>query len=106
MKDINKIVSDTIRKFRLEKKITQEKLALESGLHRAYIALAGDFMLVDLLIAKNDFMKDILNNAVHVDFSFGKLKVITKENLIKMKSKAGRPQDLADIDKLRNDNES
>ncbi|WDE97535.1 helix-turn-helix transcriptional regulator [Lentisphaera profundi] len=37
MTDINKIVSDNIRKFRLEKKITQEGLALESGLHRAYI---------------------------------------------------------------------
>ena len=37
MKDINKIVSLNIRKFRLQKNMTQEVLALESGLHRAYI---------------------------------------------------------------------
>ena len=37
MKDINKIVSNNIRKFRLQKSLTQEALALESGLHRAYI---------------------------------------------------------------------
>ena len=37
MTDINKIVSDNIRKFRLEKNITQKGLALESGLHRAHI---------------------------------------------------------------------
>ena len=37
MKDINQIVSDNIRKYRLEKNLTQESLALESGLHRAYI---------------------------------------------------------------------
>ncbi len=37
MKDINETVANNIRKFRLENNFTQETLALESGLHRAYI---------------------------------------------------------------------
>jgi len=37
MKDINTIVSDNIKRFRKEQDLTQETLALKSGLHRAYI---------------------------------------------------------------------
>ena len=60
-------------------------------------------MIVDLLIAVNIEMKNILKNSIEVDFSFGKLKVITKEDLIKIKSKANRAQDIADIEKLKED---
>jgi transcriptional regulator with XRE-family HTH domain len=37
MADINKTVRDNIRKFRLAKGLTQEKLAYSAKLHRAYI---------------------------------------------------------------------
>ena len=37
MKDINQIVRENIRRVRIEKGLTQEKLALKTGLHRAYI---------------------------------------------------------------------
>ncbi len=37
MQDINKIVRQNIRKFRLQRNLTQEKLAYSAKLHRAYI---------------------------------------------------------------------
>jgi transcriptional regulator with XRE-family HTH domain len=37
MKDINEIVRNNILHFRLKKGLTQEALALMSGIHRAYI---------------------------------------------------------------------
>jgi len=37
MTDINKTVRENIRRFRHEADLTQEKLALKTGLHRAYI---------------------------------------------------------------------
>jgi transcriptional regulator with XRE-family HTH domain len=33
-----KLVGQNIRKYRLEKKLSQEELAFESGLHRTYIS--------------------------------------------------------------------
>lgn len=33
-----KLVGNNIRKYRLEKKLSQEKLAFASGLHRTYIS--------------------------------------------------------------------
>lgn len=37
MADINKKVGERIRKFRLAKDLSQEELAFEADLHRAYI---------------------------------------------------------------------
>lgn len=37
MKDINKLVRENIKKIRHRKKLTQEILALKTGLHRAYV---------------------------------------------------------------------
>jgi len=36
-KTINKIVGDNIRKYRINKDLSQEELGLEAGMHRAYI---------------------------------------------------------------------
>ena len=37
MEDINKLVRENIKRIRHIKKLTQEMLALKTGLHRAYI---------------------------------------------------------------------
>ncbi len=37
MQDINKTVSENIRRFRQAKGLSQERLAFKAGLHRAYI---------------------------------------------------------------------
>jgi hypothetical protein len=56
-----------------------------------------DFVLV------TDAYKDVWENREDVDSQFGKLKVVSREGLVKMKLLAGREQDLLDIKKLKND---
>lgn len=60
----------------------------------------GEFLILDFLIAKTEIMKLMLSNSLEVNFSFGKLKVITKSDLVQMKKISGRPQDLVDVDNL------
>lgn len=38
MSDIRKLLGDTIKRIRQKKKMSQEELAFESGLHRTYIS--------------------------------------------------------------------
>ena len=69
-------------------------------LQRLLKKVDDDFVLLDLLIARTDEMQAVLKKSSVVDFSFGKLKVIAKDDLIYMKKIAGRPQDLVDIQNL------
>ena len=87
--------------LRKENTLPFKKSGLE--LQRLLKAVDNDFMVVDLLIAVSNEMANILQNSIEVDFSFGKLKVILKEDLIRMKTLANRPQDIADIEKLKED---
>jgi hypothetical protein len=48
----------------------------------------------------------LLRERIEVDLPEGVLSVVPREVLLKMKRLAGRPQDLADIEKLEHGDES
>jgi hypothetical protein len=64
-----------------------------------------EHMVLDLLIAEAAFA-GLLRERIEVDLPEGVLSVVPREVLLKMKRLAGRPQDLADIEKLEHGDES
>jgi hypothetical protein len=59
--------------------------------------LSLDFLLVTPAV------EDVWENRITLDFFGRKLPVVSREGLIKMKTLAARPQDLADIERLENE---
>jgi hypothetical protein len=59
--------------------------------------LSLDFLLVTPQV------EDVWETREQIDFLGRKLSVVSRTGLIKMKTLAGRPQDLADIERLEND---
>jgi hypothetical protein len=62
--------------------------------------LTIDFILV------TEFTRDVWEDRELMDWGSGRAWVVSKRGLVKMKTQAGRPQDLVDISKLENDDES
>lgn len=62
----------------------------------------GEVLSLDLLLVTPQ-VEDVWDTKEKVDFLGRKLSVVSREGLIKMKTLAGRPQDLADIDRLKNE---
>jgi hypothetical protein len=56
-------------------------------------------LLLDLLLAEGP-LAGMLEDRVEVQLERGLLSVVSRETLIRMKRFAGRPQDLADLEKL------
>lgn len=48
-------------------------------------------------------VEDVWAMKEQIDFAGGKLTVVSRDGLIKMKTLAGRPQDLVDIERLQNE---
>ena len=61
-----------------------------------------ELVTVDFLLV-TEAIEDVWETRQDVDSQFGKLSVVSREGLIKMKLLAGREQDLLDIKKLEND---
>ena len=64
--------------------------------------LGEDILSLDLLIVTPQ-VEDVWASRIQLDFMGHKLSVISREGLIKMKTLAGRPQDLVDIERLKNE---
>jgi hypothetical protein len=64
-----------------------------------------EHLILDLLIAEAAFA-GLLRERIEVDLPEGVLSVVPRDVLLKMKRLAGRPQDLADIEKLEHGDES
>ena len=62
----------------------------------------GEVLSLDLLLV-TPHVQDVWENKEEIDFLGNKLVVVSREGLIKMKKLAGRPQDLADIARLENE---
>ncbi len=62
----------------------------------------GEVLSLDLLLV-TPHVEDVWKTREKIDFMGSKLSVVSREGLIKMKTLAGRPQDLADIARLENE---
>ncbi|HEY0427364.1 MAG TPA: nucleotidyltransferase family protein [Pyrinomonadaceae bacterium] len=62
----------------------------------------GEVLSLDLLLVTPQ-VQDVWETREKIDFIGKKLLVVSREGLIKMKRLAGRPQDLADISRLENE---
>jgi Uncharacterised nucleotidyltransferase len=60
---------------------------------------AQHHLIVDLMIAEQGFA-GLLADRVSFDLPRGRLSVVSRSTLLRMKRLAGRPQDLADIERL------
>ena len=61
----------------------------------------GEVLSLDLLLVTPQ-VEDVWETRETIDFLGNKLVVVSQKGLIKMKTLAGRPQDLADIERLKN----
>lgn len=62
----------------------------------------GEVLSLDLLLVTPQ-VEDVWETREKIDFLGNRLSVVSREGLIKMKRLAGRPQDLADIERLENE---
>jgi cellobiose-specific phosphotransferase system component IIB len=62
----------------------------------------GEVLSLDLLLVTPQ-VQDVWETRETIDFLGKKLQVVSQAGLIKMKRLAGRPQDLADIERLENE---
>jgi hypothetical protein len=62
----------------------------------------GEVLSLDLLLVTPQ-VQDVWETREKIDFLGRRLSVVSREGLIKMKTLAGRPQDLADISRLENE---
>jgi hypothetical protein len=63
---------------------------------------SGEVLSLDFLLVTPQ-VEDVWETREAIDFLNDKLWVVSREGLIKMKRLAGRPQDLADIERLENE---
>ncbi|MGI8848819.1 MAG: DUF6036 family nucleotidyltransferase [Pyrinomonadaceae bacterium] len=62
----------------------------------------GEVLSLDLLLVTPQ-IQDVWETREEIDFLGNQLSVVSQIGLIKMKMLAGRPQDLADIERLKNE---
>lgn len=69
---------------------------------RRFVKVEGEeFIPVDILVGQAKRIDTIVENAVNQPWSKGKVRVATKEDIIKLKKGRGSDQDKVDIRKLR-----
>ena len=60
-------------------------------------------MLIDILVARNDQVKNIIRNAIEAESEEGRVMLVNKRDLIWLKRARGSKQDQADIKKLEDE---
>ncbi len=69
-------------------------------LHRLSKIEGMETMTVDILVSKEQKYKDIIENAVTEQTEFGKVRIVSRQDLIWMKKIRNSKQDIADIEAL------
>lgn len=64
--------------------------------------IGHDILCLDFLLVTDD-VKDVWENRESVNYQGRPLSVVSRDGLIKLKKRAGRPQDLADIYRIENE---
>jgi len=62
-----------------------------------------DEMLIDILVAKGEEVREVIRNAVEAESEEGRVMLANKNDLIWLKKARNSKQDQADIEKLEND---
>ena len=60
-------------------------------------------MMIDILIAKDEEVKRIIQNAVEAESEEGRVMIADKNDLIRLKRSRDSKQDQADIERLEDD---
>lgn len=81
---------------------TFRSVAIE--LHR-FLKVVGeeDEMLIDILLAKDEGTRKVIQSAVEAESEEGRVMLVTRKDLIWLKKARDSKQDQADIEKLEND---
>lgn len=89
--------------FRLETSIISFRAGTdeEMKLWRVSRAVDDELLTVDFMLATK-FLDDVWQDRERFEFAGKQISVVSIEGLRKMKRFAGRPQDLADLEKLNN----
>ena len=61
-----------------------------------------DVLCLDLLLVIDE-IEDVWGSRERIDFEGRKMSVVSRDGLIKLKTRAGRPQDMADIHRIENE---
>jgi len=81
---------------------TFPEVAIE--LHRLLkVADEDDEMLIDILVARNGETREIIRNAVEAESGHGRVMLVSKPDLIRLKRTRDSKQDRVDIEKLEDD---
>jgi hypothetical protein len=73
-------------------------------LQRVTKVAGGDHLTLDLLFV-DDRLEGVWASRKRVQSQRGSITVISRDALVEMKARAGRPQDLADLERLRGEEE-
>ncbi len=82
--------------------VFDEGTARERHVQRVSKIVGGDHLMLDLLSEKAAFV-GFLEGRIEVVLPEGPLVVVSRDVLLRMKRLAGRPQDVADLEKLESE---
>ncbi len=80
---------------------TFQKVVIE--LHRFLKVDSKDEMMIDILVAKEEQIRKIIQNAIEAESGEGRVMLANKKDLIWLKKIRNSKQDQADIEKLENE---
>jgi len=83
----------------------EEGTARERHVQRVSKIIGDEHLALDLILTAAS-LTGLLDDRIEVMLPEGPLWVVSRDTLVKMKRLAGRPQDLADLEKLEQSDES